>query len=141
MRLFDKTKVPFLQSALDAYAMRQKVIASNISNINTIGYKAQHLSFEDQLAGAIGATSVPGARTDPRHIPLGASAFPSAVAEVKANADDPSNDTDPLASGVNDVDIDNEMAELAKNQIRFKFASKLIGETFRGIQKSIRGQV
>jgi flagellar basal body rod protein FlgB len=44
-----------------------------------------------------------------------------------------------IASGVNGVDIETEMAELAKNQIRFKYAAKLLGEQFRGIQKSIRG--
>ena len=46
---------------------------------------------------------------------------------------------DPLASGVNNVDLDHEMTELAKNQIRFRFAARLMADTFRGIQKSIRG--
>ena len=31
---------------------------------------------------------------------------------------------DPLSSGVNNVDIDYEMAELAKNQIRYKLATR-----------------
>jgi flagellar basal body rod protein FlgB len=44
-------------------------------------------------------------------------------------------------NGANNVNIDHEMAELAKNQIRFKFASKLLGDSFRGLQKSIRGIV
>jgi flagellar basal body rod protein FlgB len=46
----------------------------------------------------------------------------------------------PNRSGVNDVDIDNEMAELAKDQIQFRFAARMITDVFRGIQKSIRGQ-
>jgi len=48
---------------------------------------------------------------------------------------------DQLKSGINDVDVDSEMAELAKNQIRFKYASRLLSDSFRGIQKSIRGTV
>jgi flagellar basal body rod protein FlgB len=44
-----------------------------------------------------------------------------------------------MASGFNDVDIDHEMAELAKNQIRFKFGARIMGEMFKGIQKAIRG--
>jgi flagellar basal body rod protein FlgB len=39
------------------------------------------------------------------------------------------------------VDIDREMTELAKNQIQFKFASKLLSQAFQAIEKSIRGQV
>jgi flagellar basal body rod protein FlgB len=31
------------------------------------------------------------------------------------------------------------MAELAKNQIRFKFSSRLLGDAFKGMQKAIRG--
>jgi flagellar basal body rod protein FlgB len=48
---------------------------------------------------------------------------------------------DDQTNGVNNVDLDNEMAELAKNQIRFKFSSRLIADAFRGIQRSIRGTV
>ena len=70
-------------------------------------------------------------------MPIGGQAAPAAMPVVQT---EPSGElTDPLASGVNNVDLDGEMAELAKNQIRYKFAARLIGDTFRGIQKSIRG--
>ena len=51
MRLFDGTKIPVLHRALDAYTLRQKVIAGNIANITTPGYKAQSVKFEDELSG------------------------------------------------------------------------------------------
>ncbi len=76
-------------------------------------------------------------RTDPRHLPVGGQSAASATPVVQTV---PSGEvTDPLASGVNNVDLDQEMAELAKTQLRFKFAARLIGDAFRGIQKSIRG--
>ena len=40
---------------------------------------------------------------------------------------------------MNNVDLDQEMAELAKNQIRFRFSTRILGDSFRGLQKSIRG--
>jgi flagellar basal body rod protein FlgB len=55
--------------------------------------------------------------------------------------DTPASAGDPLASGINSVDIDQEMAELAKNQIRYKFSARLIGEAFRALQMSIRGSL
>ncbi len=137
MRLFDGTKIPVLHRALDAYTLRQKVIAGNIANITTPGYKAQSVKFEDELSGALQAGGIPGMCTDPRHMPIGGQAAPAATPVVQT---EPSGElTDPLASGVNNVDLDQEMAELAKTQLRFKFAARLIGDTFRGIQKSIKG--
>ncbi|RKR75572.1 flagellar basal body rod protein FlgB [Frondihabitans australicus] len=42
-----------LESALDGLSMRQKAIANNIANINTPGYTAERVSFEDALAQSV----------------------------------------------------------------------------------------
>jgi flagellar basal-body rod protein FlgB len=133
MKLFESTRIPFLGKALDAYALRNKVIAGNLANIETPGYVAKEVSFEQQLAGAMNGSSITMAKTSEHHL------GPSAPGLPDASVVNPSPAGDPLASGVNGVDLDNEMAELAKNQIRFRFAAKLLGEQFRGLQKSIRG--
>ena len=44
-----------LESALDGLSMRQKAIANNIANINTPGYTAERVSFEDALAKSVAA--------------------------------------------------------------------------------------
>jgi flagellar basal-body rod protein FlgB len=136
--IFNKTDIPFLGKALDAYALRQKVIASNVANISTPGYRSQTVSFEEELADALQDTRIAGSQTNERHIPIGttspAEKTPQVIQREVA-------ESDTLASGVNNVDIDNEMAELAKDQIRFRFAARMIADAFRGIQKSIRGQV
>ncbi len=141
MSLFDSTKIPLLGKALDVYSLRQKVSASNISNITVPGYKSQSVSFEEQLAAAAqNSGAVQGAATNQRHMTVGT---PSDVRDVEEKVFETSLDKpegyNELASGFNDVDIDYEMAELAKNQIRFKFSSRLLGDTFKGIQKAIRG--
>ena len=135
--LFNKTNIPLLGKALDAYALRQKVIASNIANISTVGYRSQTVQFEDELAGALQGSQISGTQTNARHMEIGA---PS-PADPAAHVVDTNRTGDvPNCSGVNDVDIDNEMAELAKDQIQFRFAARMITDVFRGIQKSIRGQ-
>lgn len=137
--LFNKTTIPLLGKALDAYTLRQKVIASNIANIATPEYKAQKVDFEDQLAGAVQGSQISGAQTDPRHIAIGVSS-PSDASGRVIDAHRLGDGSDPRASGVNDVDVDSEMADLAKDQIQFRFAARMITDMFRGIQKSIRGQ-
>ena len=42
-----------LSSALDGLALRQRTIANNIANVNTPGYQAQRVSFEDALARSV----------------------------------------------------------------------------------------
>ncbi|WP_130176787.1 flagellar basal body protein [Cryobacterium sp. SO1] len=44
-----------LSSALDGLALRQRTIANNIANVNTPGYTAQRVSFEDALARSVQA--------------------------------------------------------------------------------------
>jgi len=141
VKLFEATKIPVLHRALDTYALRQKVIAGNIANITTVGYRAKTVEFEDHLAAALRMPETGIGMTHEGHIPLaqnqtggGGATVVEARTQVGAGGDEQSN-------GVNNVDIDNEMAELAKNQIRFKFSSRLITDAFRGIQKSIKGTV
>ena len=137
MKLFDLTTIPALGRALGAYALRHKTIAANIANVGTADYIPKQVNFEEQLSSEDGEQlSLRGTTTDARHIPIGVSSATDAqpyVEDVKAP------NGDGLASGVNGVDIDQEMSELAKNQIRYKFASRLAGQAFQALEKSIRG--
>ena len=142
MKLFNATNIPLLNKALDAYALRQKVTASNISNITTVGYRGQAVSFEEHLTAARDGSVIAGARTHENHMAIGfgtSSELQNPV--VHETRDDKPPGYSEMTSGFNDVDIDQEMTNLAKNQIQFRFGSRFIGETFRGIQKAIRGSV
>lgn len=133
MKIFDGTRIPILSKALDAYTARQRVSAENIANIDTPGYKGKRIAFEEQLSSAFNASAVNSKDTHSRHIPINTSTFSSASPQVVEQQGEE------FASGTNDVDIDIEMATMVQNQIRFKFASRLLGDTFKGLQKSIRG--
>lgn len=135
MKLFEATKIPVLTSALAAYTLRHNAIASNIANITTSGYRPKTVTFEDQLAGAVGQENIGGVRTNEKHMPIGG----SQLADVEPATVEQKPSADGSASGVNNVDLDTEMAELAKNQIRFRLAARLITGVFRDIQTSIRG--
>ena len=141
MNLFDDSKIPLLSKALSAYTLRQKVIGTNIANVTTAGYHAQNVTFEEELAGASRQQTLAPLTTNERHMAIGSSASGFPDAKVTEKPAEGSLSEDPLASGINNVDIDFEMSELAKNQIRFKFASRLLANSFRNIEKSIKGSL
>jgi flagellar basal-body rod protein FlgB len=128
MSIFDRTNISLMNKALDAYALRQKVSAANIANITTPGYRSQSVAFEEQLAAAKNAGAFGGDAQE-------------GIAEptVHETSDLKPPGYNEMASGFNDVDIDYEMVELAKNQIRFKFGTRILADTFKGMQKAIRG--
>lgn len=130
-----KQRLPLLNKALDAYALRQKVIAKNIANATSIGYKPQEVKFEELLnAPDIVAK---GKITNELHIPIGK----KEVNEIELKAEE-ANVPEPEVyfSGESSVNIDKEMANLAKNQIRFRFASQIVKSYFQGLQSAITGQ-
>jgi flagellar basal-body rod protein FlgB len=139
VKLFEQTKIPVLNRALDAYALRHKTIATNLANITTPGYRAKTVAFEDQLASALQTPAFPGTVTHENHIPFGSPSIAGVQPRVEQPAADANLQCDAAASGLNNVDLDQEMAELAKNQIRFRFSTRILGDTFRVLQKSIRG--
>jgi flagellar basal-body rod protein FlgB len=53
--VFDSVTSVALRSALDALALRQRVIADNVANIATPGFLAGRVGFEDALADAVRA--------------------------------------------------------------------------------------
>lgn len=132
--LYRDTSLPVLEKAMDAYVLRHKAIASNIANINTEGYRRKEVKFEEELQCALDKERIRGTKTDPAHMDLGR----PEIAEVKANAFVPDDPTTP--SGVNNVDIDDEMVQLTNNQLRFYYASKLSSMNFNTLRAAIKGK-
>jgi flagellar basal-body rod protein FlgB len=120
--LFDRSRIPLLEKQLDAFSLRNKAISSNIANIETPGYRRLDVSFEQELSNAVSQAS-------------GDVDLSNQVDQVE-----PEIESDPSSlNGGNNIDIDHEMAELAKNQLQFSLVSKLLAGTFQSIDKSING--
>jgi flagellar basal-body rod protein FlgB len=135
VKLFEATKIPVLGRALDAYSLRHKAIAT----VWRTSFRIRAASHSKNNSGALGSDGLSGSVTHPNHMPIGQ----NSIATVQPTVEQPDTASNPqqdaMASGLNNVDLDQEMAELAKNQIRFRFSARLLSETFRGLQKSIRG--
>jgi flagellar basal-body rod protein FlgB len=132
--IFDKTTIPVLAKTLDASMLRSRAIANNIANVNTPGYQRVEVNFEDELKKALDTTELRGMKTDSRHIDLGKSDISSINAHIEKPVD-PS-----LPSGVNNVDIDSEMAKLAETQIEYNFAAKFLKGKFSALNAAIQSK-
>jgi flagellar basal-body rod protein FlgB len=141
MSLFTNTNIPLLNRALGAYSLRQKVIGTNVANLTTTGYHAKSVTFGEELKSAMHEQSVSMTQTDPNHMTLPGDDGSGNGCMVVEERTQEGADGDSQASGYNDVNIDHEMSELAKNQIRYKYAARFLSESFKALQKSIRGTI
>ena len=131
--LFNRTKQPILQKALDAYSLRLNAISNNIANISTKGYKARKVDFENKLIDAMETSKLSGYGTSDKHIKLGKDKLDAIEPTVYVSDDDFSN-------GINNVDIDHEMVELGKVQINNTAISRAMSGFFGTLDASIKGQ-
>lgn len=124
-----------MNKALDAYALRQKVTANNIANATSSGFTPSRVKFEEMFREQQNL-STSGIRTQEMHIPIGSGSGQHIEGEA-VEAEIP--EAEEYFSGESHVNIDKEMAEMAENQIRFRFASKMIKSYFTNLQTSISG--
>ena len=131
--LFARSSVPYLQKSLDACSLRQRCIAGNIANATTPGYRRVEVVFEEELRKANCRLS--GEVTHPRHLRIGRPRIEEVTPKLSVSRERS------LAGGINNVDIDREMAALAQNQLLFSFSSRLLALKYRAIKTSIQGKI
>ena len=109
--LIEQSPIPVLKLGLQAFAERQRAIASNIANAEVPNFKRREVKFEKQLKEALGGKEYL-TNTNPRHLPISPK-----LSEIQPELLSGNNENSP--SGVNNVDIDMEMTQLAANQIQY----------------------
>jgi flagellar basal-body rod protein FlgB len=119
-----------LENALSAAALRHRVISNNIANVNTPGFKRSDVVFEDQLAQAISQNTSELSLTNDRHFPGMRSGGFSPFVAVESN-------TTMRADG-NNVDVDAEMANLAKNNIYYDSVAQMLSRYLTNLKAAIR---
>jgi flagellar basal-body rod protein FlgB len=132
MKLFDK-KFTTLEKSLNAYAKRSDAIANNIANLKTTNYKRKDVQFENFLQDALGDRNgqVSGYRTNSKHIQINSI---SKIDEIESISITERNTT--MRNDGNNVDIEREKVEQAKNNVRYQMATTRISNNF-SILKSV----
>jgi len=114
-----------LEKALDAAWIRNDVISQNIANVDTPGYKRKTVMFEEFLNNEMRMG----------RIAQGTSAI-SDNSPIKI-VEDPADSS--YRSDGNNVDIENEMALLAANQIRYSTLIQKMNGDFQRLRSVITG--
>jgi flagellar basal-body rod protein FlgB len=132
LKIFSNSSHQLLEQSLNAAALRQKTISQNIANVDTPHYKAKRTIFKHQLEKAMDGQRLNAYRTDDRHIAFGGKAsFAPAVVVSR-------NDTMFNHNG-NNVDIEHEMSEMAKNQIYYNAMIERLNGRFNSLKTVIGG--
>ncbi|SDJ72554.1 flagellar basal body rod protein FlgB [Sediminibacillus albus] len=130
MSFFGST-ISSLEKSLDYASVKNQTISNNIANADTPGYKAQSAVFKNVLQNEMGST-FQTKRTDSRHIN-----FQPGSAQQSFQVVSNSNTT--YNHNGNNVDIDKEMTELAKNQIYYQGLVDRLNGKFSSLQTVIKG--
>jgi flagellar basal-body rod protein FlgB len=120
-RILFSDKVPtMMKKSLNFMSTRQTMISSNISNVDTPGFKASDIDFQAQLRSSMGSKGSLNLRsTNEKH--FGPSNF-----DIMALEAEPFEEDAAAKSNGNNVDIDNEMAKMAENQILYNATIQLM---------------
>ena len=122
--------------ALKLQSKRMEVIADNLANSDTPGYKARDIDFRAAMANAgdAGGASAPVklATTNPGH--LGTDPTTEANASLKYRV--------PLAPSLdgNTVDAQQEQAAFADNTVRYQATLTFLSSRFKSLMTAITGQ-
>lgn len=118
MDIFDKN-TELLSKVLDLTSVKSKVIANNIANANTPGFKRLEVAFQKELQKAIeSGNSVDKIRNVQEKIEFSKN--------VNGNKDS--------------VDIDKEMVEFFKNSDKHNINLEIISKRFKSLISAIQGR-
>ncbi|HEY4481576.1 MAG TPA: flagellar basal body rod protein FlgB [Candidatus Brocadiaceae bacterium] len=111
-----------LEKMLDVSSVKHKVIANNIANVNTPGYKKMEVSFADQLEKALNKDSM--------------NKFDTLQPKIVISKEDSS---ETVRNDGNNVDMDKEVSSLVKNTLSYNIYTQLLSKKFEGIKSAIEG--
>ncbi|SDK45070.1 flagellar basal body rod protein FlgB [Natronincola ferrireducens] len=123
--------IDIMTKSLNASWKRNEVIANNIANVNTPNYKKSHVVFEELLKDYLNGSSISGRKTHESHIDIGI----TDMKNLRHKTITPGNYQ--TRRDGNNVDIDVEMAALAKNNITFNTLSTQLNNDLRRLKLAI----
>jgi len=129
--LFESKTLQAMEGYIDRLSQRQKVVSSNLVNIDTPGYKTKEISFHATMDELLADNSGKLRTTRERHIDADPFGPPiNMVFEPKGLIE--------RADG-NNVDIDREMAKLSETSFGYAMTTQMLSGNYRRLTTSING--
>jgi len=119
--VFDRT-VKLMEDRLSLNSLNQKLISSNLANINTPGYQSKEVSFDKALRESLQEQVLQMVRSNGSHLapddPVQAVSTPEVIEGGQ-------------------VDLDTEMVKLAKNSIEYQYMVSMLNKKFSMLKLAI----
>ena len=109
--------IRFIEAGLEATSLRGRLIANNIANLNTAGYRRYAVDFEQVFADAVRASGAD-------------------LSDVDIEPRQPRNT--PVAANGNDVDLEMEFGEMIKNGVLKKTFTRMMANVYRRMDLAIQ---
>lgn len=113
LRYINDPTTAALEKAMQGQALRQRVVANNIANVDTPGYSPRHVQFEGELQAALAA--------DPED------ADATAARIERLQPQDEREDISLRRDG-NGVDIEREMVDLSESNLQHHVLVRLLSK-------------
>ena len=117
-RLLESETSVLCEKMLDFTARRSKVLAHNVANMNTPGFRRSDVKFSDDLERVLRDKGIEGVRNLGFRI-------------VKE-------ENTPIRNDGNDAPIEKEMAMQAENAIQYQIYAQLLSRRFRSIREILK---
>ena len=119
-----------MTKALNLRTQRHQILASNIANADTPGYKARDLDFSKAMQGALAGRGegVGLVKTSARHLE-GGGGFAFGHLQYRKESQS--------AVDGNTVDMDVERAQISENALQYQVLTRLIGDRLQSMRLAI----
>ncbi len=112
--------IELLKGLMGASATRHRVLANNLANIDTPGYKRQDVQFRDAFAKAL------------------ANRRSTSLTDIEL--DHSRDTTSPARPDGNNVSTQREMGRMAENSLLYEVSARVLRAKYQGIRKAINGR-
>jgi len=131
--LSSNSLIQAMDQSMTLATRRMELIAANMANIDTPGYRTQDFDFAGALKNELGkldGKQMPISQTHPNHFPIQAtSSLPPTADEIRPNYE---------RNDGNDVSLDRESLLLARTQNAYTLSSNFAQLELRKIRQMIR---
>ena len=132
--LFQSSTIPVLEQVVGFTQARHNVLAGNIANVDTPGYKARDLSvsdFQQRLGQAI----------ETRHEPSLVSPGETTSGQRHDMADVAKQTQSIMLHDQSNVGMEYQVSEMVKNKMQHDMALQIMVQQFRQLQTAISGRL
>lgn len=129
--LLQEPMIDAMGSYLTRLSKRQQMVASNVANIDTPGYRTKDISFHATMEELLSQNSVPLQASRPEHNAMRNTTFAllePEVFEVRGL---------PMRADRNNVDIDREMLKLGETSFAYSLVTQLLRGKFKTLSSAI----